>query len=68
MSAQEILAELPKLKPAELRLVREKLQQLEVGEDLLLQAVKETAKRRLHWPDDYALNHGHYVNGEPRKT
>jgi hypothetical protein len=56
------------LKPAELRLVREKLQQLEVGEDLLLQAVKETAKRRLHWPDDYALNHGHYVNGEPRKT
>lgn len=35
--------------------------------DPFLQAVAETAKPRPHWPKDYALNHGSYVSGEPRK-
>jgi len=32
-----------------------------------LAAVLKTAKPRPHWPKDYALNHGHYVSGEPKK-
>lgn len=36
-------------------------------EDPFLAAVRQTAKRRPHWPKDYALNHGHYVSGEPKK-
>ena len=35
--------------------------------DPFLQAVDKVAKPRPHWPKDYALNHGHYVSGEPRK-
>ena len=97
MSAQEIIAELSKLKADDLRLVKEKLAQLEaVGQqqtprsgwgealseivataddlpatngasDPFLVAVTQTAKSRPHWPADYALNHGHYVSGEPKK-
>ena len=75
MSAQEIIAELPKLKADELRLVKEKLIQLENRgaavsngvSDPFLVAVKQIAKPRPDWPPDYALNHGHYVGGEPRK-
>jgi hypothetical protein len=36
--------------------------------DSFLIAVKKLAKPRPHWPEDYVLNHGHYVNGEPRKS
>ena len=36
-------------------------------EDPFLEAVTKTARHRPHWPKDYALNHGHYVSGEPRK-
>ncbi len=74
MSAQEIIAELSKLNPDELRLVKEKLDQLDEAaqsagsaNDPFLKAVSETAKPRRHWPADYALNHGHYVSGEPKK-
>ncbi|HEY9175312.1 MAG TPA: hypothetical protein VI136_23755 [Verrucomicrobiae bacterium] len=35
--------------------------------DPFLRAAEEVAKPRPHWPEDYALNHGHYVGGEPRK-
>lgn len=35
--------------------------------DPFLQAVDKVAKPRPHWPKDYALNHGHYVSGEPKK-
>ncbi len=28
---------------------------------------KSLAKPRPHLPADYALNHGHYVRGEPKK-
>ena len=36
--------------------------------DPFIQAVLKAAKPRPHWPKDYALNHGHYVSGEPKKS
>jgi len=36
--------------------------------DPFIQAVLKIAKPRPHWPKDYALNHGHYVSGEPKKS
>lgn len=36
--------------------------------DPFIQAVLKSAKPRPHWPKDYALNHGHYVSGEPKKS
>ena len=35
--------------------------------DALSAAVERLAKRREHLPTDYALNHGHYVSGEPKR-
>ena len=35
--------------------------------DPLIAAVEKLAKRRPHLPGDYALNHGHYLRGEPKK-
>ena len=35
--------------------------------DPLVAAVEKLAKPRPHLPRDYALNHGHYVRGEPEK-
>ena len=35
--------------------------------DPLVAAVEKLAKRRPHLPGDYALNHGHYLRGEPKK-
>jgi len=37
------------------------------ADDPFLRAVAEASKPRAHWPRDYALNHGAYVSGEPRK-
>jgi hypothetical protein len=37
------------------------------AEDPLVAAVEKLAKPRPHLPADYALNHGHYVSGEPKK-
>ena len=36
--------------------------------DPFIQAALKLAKPRPHWPKDYALNHGHYVSGEPKKS
>jgi len=36
-------------------------------DDPFLAAVLKAAKPRPHWPKDYALNHGHYASGEPKK-
>ncbi|MEO7298656.1 MAG: hypothetical protein ABI042_08790 [Verrucomicrobiota bacterium] len=33
-----------------------------------IKAILKLAKPRPHWPKDYALNHGRYVSGEPKKT
>jgi hypothetical protein len=41
---------------------------LRVAGDPFLQAVAGAAKRRTHWPRDYALNHGFYASGEPEKA
>ncbi len=76
MSAQEIIAELARLHPDELRLVRERLSELDAAtapeaplhEDSFLQVVQKTARVRPDWPDDFALNHGYYVSGEPKKS
>ncbi len=40
---------------------------LAADEDPFLAAVRKVAKPRPHWPDDYVLNHGYYVSGEPKK-
>ena len=37
------------------------------ADDPLVAAVEKLAKPRPHLPNDYALNHGHYVGGEPKK-
>jgi len=40
---------------------------LSSAQDPLVAAVEKFAKPRPHLPADYALNHGHYVAGEPAK-
>ena len=42
--------------------------ELQPENDPFLAAVLKTAKPRPHWPKDYALNHGHYASGEPKKS
>ena len=44
------------------------LREAQPDDDPFLEAVSKTARPRPHWPKDYALNHGHYVSGEPRKS
>ena len=44
------------------------LREAQPDDDPFLEAVSKTARPRPHWPKDYALNHGHYVGGEPRKS
>jgi hypothetical protein len=72
MSAQEIISELPKLKPEELRQVEAKVHELlqppkgkaakSWGEALL--EIAGTAKGL---PADYAHQHDHYLHGTPKK-
>lgn len=69
MSAQEIIAELRKLKPEELRLVKEKVDDLAkattrrtIGDALL-----EVAGTAESLPHDLARNHDHYLHGSPRQ-
>ena len=38
-----------------------------VTPDPFVAAVERLAKPRPHLPKDYALNHGHYLRGEPKK-
>ncbi len=47
-----------------------RIETLEVApqDDPFLAAALKAAKPRPHWPKDYALNHGHYISGEPRKS
>ncbi len=40
----------------------------ETDEDPFLQAGARASRSPPHWPKDYALNHGHYVSGEPKKS
>ena len=41
---------------------------LAATDDPFLQAAAKVARQRPHWPPDYALNHAHYVSGEPKKS
>ena len=41
--------------------------ELTAADDPFVAAVEKLAKPRPHLPKDYALNHGHYVRGEPKK-
>jgi hypothetical protein len=47
--------------------VRVETLQLTSEDDPLVAAVEKLARPRLHLPKDYALNHGHYRRGEPKK-
>ena len=47
--------------------VRVETLKLTSQEDPLVAAVEKLAKPRPHLPKDYALNHGHYLLGEPKK-
>jgi hypothetical protein len=33
-----------------------------------LQAILKLAKPRPDWPEDFALNHAHYIKGHPKKS
>lgn len=33
-----------------------------------IESVLKLAKPRPHWPQDFALNHAHYVKGHPKKS
>jgi len=37
-------------------------------DDPSIAAVLKLAKPRPHWPQDYPLNHAHYVKGHPKKS
>jgi hypothetical protein len=41
--------------------------QIVPANDPLAAAIENLAKPREHLPPDYALNHGHYVGGEPKR-
>jgi hypothetical protein len=68
VSVQEIIAELPKLKPDEFLLVRQKVEDLAktkgrtIGEALL-----ELAGTAEGLPRDMARQHDHYLHGAPRE-
>jgi hypothetical protein len=47
--------------------VRIETVKLTAEDDPLVAAVEKLAKLRTHLPTDYALNHGHYLRGEPKK-
>ena len=68
MSAQEIIAELPKLKPEELQRVKAGLAELErqqtPPERSVWDALLEFAGTAEGLPPDLAENHDHYLHGK----
>ena len=71
MSAQEIIAELAKLKPEELRLVKEKLNRLNPESPMPQtgwgRALSEMAGKADDLPADLSLQHDHYLYGTPKR-
>ena len=71
MSAQEIIAELPRLKPEELQRVRAGLAELErqqtPPERSVWDALLEFAGTAEGLPPDLAENHDHYLHGAPKR-
>jgi hypothetical protein len=73
MSAQEIIAELLKLNPEELRLVKEKLSELDTAavsappKSGWGKALLEIAGKARDLPPDYSENLDHYLYGVPKR-
>ena len=71
MSAQEIIAQLPKLKPEELQRVKAGLAELErqqtPPERSVWDALLEFAGTAEGLPPDLAENHDHYLHGTPKR-
>jgi hypothetical protein len=68
MSAQEIIAELPNLKPEELRLVKAKVDDLaKAKRQTIGDALLKVAGTAEGLPRDMARNHDHYLHGAPRR-
>jgi len=71
MSAQEIIAELAKLKPEELRLVKEKLNRLNADSPMPQtgwgRALSEIAGKADDLPPDLSRQHDHYLYGTPKR-
>ena len=72
MSTQEIIAELPKLNPDDLRLVKKKLAELEATASQAPQtgwgaALLEIAGSAEDLPADFSINHDHYLYGTPKR-
>jgi len=71
MSAQEIIAELAKLKPEELRLVKEKLNRLNAESPMPQtgwgRALSEMAGKADDLPADLSLQHDHYLYRTPKR-
>ena len=71
MSAQEIIGELPKLKPEELQRVKAGLAELErqqtPPERSVWDALLEFAGTAEGLPPDLAENHDHYLHGAPKR-
>lgn len=70
MSAQEIIAELPKLSGDELRQINAKLRELLPPADGCKhwgEALLEVAGTAKGLPPDYAHQHDHYLHGTPKK-
>jgi hypothetical protein len=72
MSTQEIIAELPKLNPDELRLVKQKVAELEAAMPVKPQtgwgaALSDIAGSADDLPADLSVNHDHYLYGTPKR-
>ena len=69
MSAQEIIRELPRLTPDELRQVKTKFEGLaQAGSPGPLWSIfKKWAGKAEGLPPDLAENHDHYLHGAPKK-
>ena len=69
MSAQEIISELPKLTPDELRQVKAKVEELAQPESPrpLWNLLSKWAGKAEGLPADLAENHDHYLHGAPKR-
>ena len=69
MSAQEIISELPKLTPDELRQVKARVEELVPAEPPgpLWHLLGKWAGKAEGLPTDLSENHDHYLHGAPKK-
>jgi len=72
MSVEEIIAELPKLAPEEVRRVREKIVELEnvtpAPKTAWGKALMQVAGTADDLAADLSVNHDHYLYGTPKKS